>query len=405
MISKKKAVIGAIVIVVLTSVLNMTVVNLLGVKVGQRYIISKGTYDYYQKVQEQHGKLLQLSDFLMENYYQEVDSDKLAEGALKGMFDGIGDPYTTYMTEKEFSDLMTRTAGTYGGIGVIVTPGEDGLVTVVSPIEGTPGERAGISTGDKIIAVDGESIYGDRLEQAVERMKGKPGTDVKLTIRREGIQEALEVSITREEIRLQTVKSEVLQDNIGYIRISMFDEKTADDFNSHLSQLEKKNIKGLVIDLRNNPGGLLSQCIEIADTLLGEQVIVYTEDRQGVRQVEKSDKKKVDYPLVLIVNKGSASASEILAGAVKDGEAGTIIGTTTFGKGLVQQVKSLPDGTGFKYTISQYFTPNGTNIHGTGVEPNIIVELPEELSNATNIERSEDTQLQKAIEVLLEKIK
>ena len=405
MISKKKAIIGAILIVIVTSVLNYTVGNIVGVKVGQRYIISKDTYEYYQDIQQTPKKHLQLSEFLEENYYKEIDPEVLAEGAVKGMFAGIGDPYTVYMNEKEFNDLMTRTSGSYGGIGVIVTPGEDGYVTVVSPIEDTPGEKAGITTGDKIIAVDGTAIYGEKLEEAVGLMKGKPGTEVLLTIRRKGVTNALEVPIKREEIRLKTVRSEVLENNIGYIRISMFDEQTAADFEKHLKQLETQNIEGLILDLRNNPGGLLSQCIEISDMLLGEQVIVYTEDRQGNKDISKSDKSKIDYPLAVLVNGGSASASEILSGAIKDGEAGTIIGTTTFGKGLVQQVKPLSDGTGFKFTVSQYFTPNGTNIHGTGVEPNIVVELPEELKEQTSIEKDQDTQLQKAIEVIKDKMK
>lgn len=404
MISKKKAILGAVVIILLTTALNITAGNFISVRLGQKYIIPKKTHQYYQDIQNQYGKLLQLNDYLLENYYQELDQEKLIEGAVQGMFESIGDPYTTYMTEKEFNELMTRTSGTYGGIGVIVTPGEDGYVTVVSPIEDTPGERAGLITGDKILTVDGEAISGDKLDIAVEKMKGKPGTNVVLSIKREGKPEAFEVEIKREEIRLKTVKSEVLENQIGYIRISMFDEKTAEDFKQHLSDLDKKNIQGLIIDLRNNPGGLLSQTVKIADMLLGEQVIVYTEDRKGVQEVEKSNKAKVDYPLVILVNKGSASASEILAGAVKDGGQGTIVGTTTFGKGLVQQVKPLADGTGFKYTVSQYFTPNGTNIHGTGIEPNIVVELTEELSNASNIERNQDLQLQKAVEVILEQL-
>ncbi|GAB6085219.1 S41 family peptidase [Alkaliphilus crotonatoxidans] len=404
MISKKKAIIGAIAIVLLTTILNVTVGNFIAVKLDQKYIISENTYQYYQNIQNQYGKLFQLNDYLLNNYYQELDQETLIEGAIEGMFDSIGDPYTDYMTAKEFNDLMTRTSGSYGGIGVIVTPGEDGYVTVVSPIEDTPGERAGITTGDRIIAVNGEAVTADKLDYAVELMKGEPGSSVVLSIKREGRAEPFDVDIKREEIRIQTVKSEVLNDNIGYIRISTFDEKTAADFKQHLKELEQKGIKGLVLDLRNNPGGLLDQCIEIADTLLGEQVIVYTEDRHGVREEERSNKSKVDYPLVLLVNKGSASASEILAGAVKDGGEGTIVGTTTFGKGLVQQVKPLSDGTGFKYTVSQYFTPNGTNIHGTGIEPNIVVELPEELANASNIEQSEDLQLQKAIEVIKEKL-
>ena len=279
---------------------------------------------------------------------------------------------------------------------------------MVSPIEDTPGEKAGLITGDRIISVNGEAVFGDKLDYAVDLMKGEPGTKLKLSILRDGRDEVFDVSIIREEIRLKTVRSEVMEKNIGYIRISMFDEQTAKDFKEHLQSLKKKNVKGIILDLRNNPGGLLDECIEIADEILGEQVIVYTEDRNGNRKVERSDKRQLELPIVVLVNKGSASASEILAGAIKDGGKGKIIGTTTFGKGLVQQVKPLTDGTGFKFTISEYFTPNGINIHGIGVEPDIVVELPKELDDELDdgfeIESQEDTQLKKSIEVLREEM-
>ncbi|SET05193.1 C-terminal processing peptidase-3. Serine peptidase. MEROPS family S41A [Natronincola peptidivorans] len=404
MISKKKAVIGAIILILLTTVLNLTLGNSIALVLGQKVIISKDTYQYYQTLGDEYGKLFTLKDFLIKNYYKELDEEKLMESAIKGMFQGVEDPYTSYMTENEFTELMTRTQGTYGGIGVIITPGEDGLVTVVSPIEDTPGERAGIATGDKVLAVDGKAVSGEQLELAADMMRGEPGTEVVLSIWREGTTEPFDVSIEREVIRLQTVRSEVLENHIGYVRISMFDEQTYNDFEIHMNDLQNQNIQGLIIDLRNNPGGLLTQCLEIADMILPEQVIVYTEDRHGAREVEKSNKKQIDLPIVVLVNKGSASASEILAGAIQDGNRGTIIGTTTFGKGLVQQVKPLNDGTGFKYTVSQYFTPSGSNIHGTGIDPDIIVELPEELRNEINLEADQDIQLKKAIEVINEKV-
>ncbi len=404
MISKKKAIVGAVVIVILTTILNVTVGNFIAVRLDKKYIISEDTYRFYQDIQNNYSKLFQLHDYLLENYYQEIDPNTLVEGALEGMFDSIGDPYTDYLTKREMENMLTETEGSFGGIGVVVTPAKDGYVTVVTPIEDTPGERAGLITGDRIISVNGEKVTADQLDYAVKLMKGKPGTNVVLSVLREGREEPFEVDIKREQIKLVSVKSEVI-DNIGYIRITSFlSETTAADFKQHLKALQQKNIKGLVIDIRGNGGGLLSQCVEIADVLLGEQIIVYTEDRQGTREVEKSDKNKVDLPLALLVNKGSASASEILAGAVKDGGQGTIVGTTTFGKGLVQQVKPLSDGTGFKYTISEYFTPNGTNIHGTGIEPDIEVKLPEELTQQQTIERKDDIQLQKALEVIQEKI-
>lgn len=398
MISKRKAIIGALLIFVLTTALNFTVGSMIASPFGFGYAMQKDSYKQYEK-------FLALKDYLKKSYYKELDEEKLIEGAIKGMFDSIGDPYTQYLDEKEFGDLMTRTQGTYGGIGIIVTPGDDGYVTVVSPIEDTPGERAGLITGDKIISVNGETISGDKLDYAVSLMKGEPGSEIKLSILREGRKETFDVNIKREEIRLKSVRSEVMENDIGYVRISMFDEQTTVDFKQHVEELKKKKVKGIVLDLRNNPGGLLDKCVEIADYLLGEQVIVYTEDRDGTRKTEKSDKKELELPLTVLVNKGSASASEILAGAIKDGKKGKIIGTTTFGKGLVQQIKPLSDGTGFKFTISEYFTPNGINIHGTGIEPDIIVELPEELKNESNIEGTKDIQLKKAIEVLRSEIK
>lgn len=393
MISKRKAIVGALIIVILTTILNFTVAGIVTSPLGFGYATQKNVYKQYEK-------FLTLKDYLQKNYYKELDEEKLIEGAIKGMFDSIGDPYTLYMDAEEYRDLMTRTQGTYGGIGVIVTPGEDGYVTVVSPIEDTPGEKAGLIPGDRIISVNGEAIFGDKLDYAVDLMKGKPGTEITLAISRDGKDKIFDVNITREEIRLKTVRSEIIEGDIGYIRISMFDEQTAKDFKEHLESLKKKKIKGVVLDLRNNPGGLLDKCVEIADEILGEQVIVYTEDRNGNRNVERSDKRQLELPIAVLVNKGSASASEILAGAIKDSKKGKVIGTTTFGKGLVQHVKPLTDGTGFKFTISEYFTPNGINIHGIGVEPDIIVELPEELKDEVIIEPHQDTQLKKAIEVL-----
>ena len=348
--------------------------------------------------------MIGLKGFIEENYYKPVNEVDFEEGIIKGLFKSLNDPYSVYMTKNEFDDFMTHTKGTYGGIGVIMTPGEDGFITVVSPIEDTPGAKVGIQSGDKIVKVNEKEVTAEKLDEAVAMIKGDPGTEVSLTILRPGKANPFSVEIKREEIRLQTVKSRVLKDDIGYIRITMFDEQTSEDFKEHLTNLQKQNIKGLVIDLRDNPGGLLSECVKIADELLGKQVIVYTEDRAGNREYENSDEGKVNIPYTLLVNKGSASASEILAGAVKDSESGVLIGTTTFGKGLVQRVKPLDDGTGFKLTTSQYYTPNGTYIHGKGIEPNIVIEMPEELSEKIEITDEEDVQLQKGIEHLLTKI-
>lgn len=405
MIKKRTAFLGAIVIIITTVFVTSIFSNVIAIKLGDRVIISKKDYDYLTDLNKDFNKMLRLKDFIEKYYYKPVDEEAFDDGVIKGLFESLNDPYSVYMTKSEFDSFKTHTQGTYGGIGIIVSPGDDGYITVVTPIEDTPGERAGIISGDKIVKVNDKEVTADKLDEAVAMMKGKPGTKVDLTLLRPNKKEPLTVTIRREEIRLKTVKSRIIDNEIGYIRLTMFDEKTADDFKTHLKNLEKKNIKGLIIDLRNNPGGSLNECVEIADELLGEQIIVYTKDRAGNKEYKKSDARKVDYPFVILVNKGSASASEILTGAVKDSHSGVIIGTTTFGKGLVQMVKELSDGTGFKLTISQYFTPNGNYIHGTGIEPDIYVDLPDELKDKAEISDAEDTQLQKALEVLRSKIK
>lgn len=234
-------------------------------------------------------------------------------------------------------------------------------------------------------------------------IKGKEGTKVKITIYREGIG-TLDFNIVRAKIVMKTVKSDILENNIGYIRITTFDENTSEAFDKELDGLISKGIKGLVIDLRNNPGGLLDQCVKIADRILGEGTIVYTIDKKGDKEVYTSDSKKLDIPLVLLVNEGSASASEILSGAVRDFKAGTLIGTRTFGKGLVQKLIPLPNNEGLKVTISRYYTPSGECIQGKGIEPDIILDLPKE-DKERELTYKEDIQIQKAIEVIKNKIK
>ncbi len=404
MISKKKALIGAVILVLLTTVVNMTLGNFIALRVGENYLISDNHMEYYQELEEDFSKLIYMRDFLMENYYEELDESELMEGAVRGMFEATGDPYTTYMSTDEYEDFMTETEGSFGGIGIIVTPGEDGFVTVVSPIENTPGFRAGIQTGDRIIEVDGQEVKGPNLNKAVDLMRGEPGTEVEVTIRREGEREMIELTIVRDTIKIETVHHEMMEDDIGYIRITNFNQQTARDFRTALDELVGDNMQALVLDLRNNPGGLLSQTIKIADMLLDEQVIVYTEDRDGNRREETSSSDHVDVPLTVLVNKGSASASEILAGAVQDGERGTIVGETTFGKALVQGIREYSDdGSGFRYTVSQYFTPDGNYIQDEGIEPDIIVEMERTVS-VELIEEGEDLQLQQGIEVLKEKI-
>lgn len=399
---KKRIWLAVILLLIVTNTATFLLSNILSLSFGDKVLLETDSPETAASLQ----KLVMLKEFLEKNYYQPIEDRVLMDGALKGMFGFIGDPYTTYMTDKEFQSFMTETEGSFGGIGIQVTIDEDGLVTIIAPIEDTPGEKAGLKSGDKIIKVNGEDVTGKELNEVVEKMKGKAGTEVNLTIVREGEKDYIEKKIVRQTIRIKTVKSEKLKDGLGYIRISMFDENTAEDFNQHLKKLGNQHIKGLVIDLRGNPGGLLNEVVEIADRILGEQTIVYTEDRKGERQYYDSDEEtKLEIPLVLLINEGSASASEILSGAVKDTKSGTLVGTTTFGKGLVQNVQTLSDGSGIKYTSSEYFTPNGTNIHGKGITPDIKVEMTDQLlEEGQNLSLEEDPQFQRAVEILKSKI-
>jgi carboxyl-terminal processing protease len=320
------------------------------------------------------------------------------------MFESLEDPYSVYMTKDEFKNFNESTKGSYGGIGVIVTRSEDGYVTVVAPIEDTPGERAGLKTNDRIIKVDEKDVIGIDLEEAVTLMKGKKGTEVTLTVMRDEVKEALEFEIKREEIILKTIKSNMMENKIGYIRISMFDEDTGSEFKKALVNLNNEDMKGLIIDLRQNPGGFIDQCVQVADELLDEGLIVYTEDKAKKREDYKSKNGKVEVPFVLLIDEGSASASEIVSGAVKDRKAGMLIGTKSFGKGLVQSIEQLKDGSGMKLTTQKYYTPNGISINKVGIQPDIEVK-PEEVREDQKPEEVKDVQLDRAVLELLEQIK
>lgn len=401
--SKKKATTRIVLLVLITNIATFTISNLLPIPLNKKVIISKDEYEQLTTVYKKYSKAMTIEESVKKNFLKDVSDETLMDGQLKGMLESLKDPYSTYMSKSEFDDFMEHTKGVYGGIGVIVSPGEDNLITVVSPIEDTPGEKAGLKTGDKIIKIDGEEFTADKMDAAVKIMKGKPGTEVNLTILRkdkDGKSNNIDLKIKREEIRLKTVKVEMLEDKIGYIKITSFDDLTYKDFKKGFDTLAKDGAKGIIVDLRNNPGGLLDVSADIADEFLGEGTIVYTEDKNGEREYLKSDKKKTDLPLVMLVNEGSASASEILAGAVKDTERGILVGTKTFGKGIVQRIVKLPDGSGYKMTVSEYFTPKGTNIHNIGIKPDVEVKLPEEVQITGPENLREDVQLKKGIEIM-----
>lgn len=400
MISKRTAIFWAIILIIVTAFGTFVVTNTFAISFGNKVVIPKDDFEKIKSLE----KMLTLKEYIKNYYVEGAEDSKLIEGAIKGMVESLGDPYSVYMNKEEFKNFNESTKGSYGGIGVIVTRSEDGYITVVAPIEDTPGERAGLKTNDKIIKVDDKDIIGIDLNTAVSLMKGKKGTKVTLTVMRENVKEPQVFNIIREDIVIKSVKSNMMDNNIGYIRISTFDEDTGSEFRKALKDLKAKGMKGLVLDLRQNPGGFINQCVEVADELLGEGLVVYTEDKAKNREDYKSKKGELDVPFVILIDGGSASASEILSGAVKDRKAGLLIGTKTFGKGLVQSIEQLKDGSGIKLTTQKYYTPNGISIDKVGIQPDIEVK-PLEPRDNENPENVKDVQLERAVQELLKQIK
>ena len=346
--------------------------------------------DFETKVEDVVGKLNTY-------YYEDIEGEQLYEEAIRGLVDSVGDPYTTYFTKEEYDSFIETMEGSYDGIGVVVSYGEtEEEVLVVAPFKGSPGEKAGIKPEDQIIAVDHVEISGMTLDKIVELIKGPKGTDVVLTVIRD--EDTLDLSITREEIEVPTVEYSMLEDEIGYIAISSFDLVTEEQFKKAIADLNAQGQKGMIIDLRFNPGGYLHIAYNMLDELLKEDMlVVYTVDKQGNRsELITETKESFDKPLVILVNGSSASASEIMSGAIKDHDLGTIVGETTFGKGLVQQTIDLEDDSAIKVTVSRYYTPDGNYIQDVGIEPDVFVE--EDPDNEI------DDQLEKAQEILLEQI-
>ncbi len=359
------------------------------------------------------GKLDVVNSYIDKYYlYDGIDYAKANEYAIKAYVEALEEPYTHYYTSEEFSSYMSKVEESYVGIGVIISADtEQDKIVVVSPIKGSPAYKSGIKTGDYILAVDGEKFDADDMEACVTKIKsGKSGMTVNVTTERNG--EKKDYAIERSEIVEESVSYKMLEDKIGYIAISNFntnsdisDESTYTEFVAAVEDLKSKGMQRLIIDVRDNPGGVLEVVCDIADYLLGEGIITYTETKDGKRKEYKSDSKEVDVPMAVLINGSSASASEILAGALKDHEKAVVIGTKSFGKGIVQQVFPFPDGSGMSMTVSKYFTPNGISIHKIGVEPDIEVTQSDEYKDGyvSEIPKGKDTQLNKAIEVLKNK--
>lgn len=347
------------------------------------------------------GNLEKYREIIDKYYLGEVDENKLEEGAIKGYIEGLGDPYTEYISKEDMEDYLNDTMGNFVGIGIYMVKNTTyDKIQVLSTIKDGPAEKAGIQAGDLIVSVDGITYTASDMTTAANNIKGEAGTKVNIEIQREN--QIIKYELTREKVKVNPVEGKVLENNIGYIQFSSFDETTAEDFKNKFEELNKKGIKSLIIDLRNNGGGIVDQALEIADYITDkDSVLLYEVDKNDKETVKKAQNDPIiNMPIVILTNENTASASEILAGALKDLGKAKTVGTTTYGKGVIQQILRLSDGSGLKITIEEYQTPNRNKINKVGIEPDEKVELPDTVTNIFNVKENEDTQLQKAIEML-----
>lgn len=380
--SKRKVIIGAVLLVVFTFTATVG---------GMLYFLRFNSADAVSTV-----KFFRALQIVKSRYVEDVPMDTLMTGAIKGMVGSLGDPHSLYMDPKLYKEFLIETEGSFGGVGIVIGV-KDKLLTVVSPIEGTPGEQAGIKSGDRIVKIDNQDTKDMALDEAVNKIRGPEGSQVVLTIVR-GNEPPRDFTLTRSNIQIKTVTGKMLPSHIGYIRISMFNENTAVDFMRKYQDLEKEGMKGIILDLRDNPGGLLEECVKVAGKFVPRGPVVSVVTRDGTRETHSSNLEAVKYPAVVLVNGGSASASEIVAGAIQDTGSGTLVGTKTYGKGSVQTLMRLGSGDAIKLTIAKYLTPNDRSINGIGIEPDVKIELPEQR------EAGQDIQLDKAVEIIKSKM-
>lgn len=346
----------------------------------------------------EESQKMELLNSLIDRYYiGDVDETDLSEGVYKGYIEGLGDPYSVYYDEEETKQMSESLSGEFGGVGALMSQDrETGVITVLQVYDGSPAQEAGMRDGDTLYKVEGEEVTGEDLSDVVSKVKGEKGTQVTLTVLRADTGDEEELTITRDTIEAQTVSHEMKENNVGYIRITEFDTVTYEQYKEALEDLEDQGMERLIVDLRSNPGGNLDTVCDILDLMLPEGLIVYTEDKNGEREEYTSDEEnQFDKPLVVMMNGYSASASEIFAGAIQDYGLGQIVGTQSYGKGVVQSVFDLQDGTSVKLTIAEYFTPNGRSIDGEGITPDVEVEYQYDENNP-----DADNQLEKAMEVV-----
>ena len=372
---------------------------------AERTDTTSGAAIDWSKVSEKEEAIYNTID---DYYLNEIDNDKIQNGIYKGMVDSLGDPYTVYYNSEEYKQFTSSSSGTYSGIGVAVSQNvTTGAITIVKTFKKGSGEKEGMKPGDVIYKVEGKKIEGLELSKVVSMIKGEEGTFVKVTVLRDG--KEIEFNLERKKLEVDTVNYRMEDRSgkkIGYISVSEFDEVTASQFKSAISELNKEGMEGLVIDLRDNPGGLLDVTCEMLDRMIKKGLLVYTVDKYGKRVDEDAtDSDSFDKPVAILVNGNSASASEVFSGAMKDYKAATLVGTKTFGKGIVQSIVPFGDGTAMKVTVSKYYTPNGVNIHGTGIEPDVVVELSKDATKNGKYDRKYDNQLDKALDVVVDKLK
>ena len=353
------------------------------------------------------NKLTTLRTIIDLYFWKDVENDTLYDGVYRGLFAALDDPYSRYYSAEEYQEEMESMEGSYCGIGALVNQNMKTMImTIVRPFVNGPAYKAGILPGDIIYMVDGVDVTGEELSKVVKMMKGEQGTKVTLTVVREGVEEPVEVVITRDIVEVETVTYEMLEDNIGYIYIMEFDEITLTQFEKAVDELEDAGMQGLVVDIRDNGGGLLDTVCKMLDRIIRTGNIVYTLDKYGNREdIDAVTRESLDIPIAVLVNGNSASASEIFAGTLQDYGHATIVGTQSFGKGIVQSMVPLKDGSAVKLTVSTYYTPKGRCIHGEGITPDVVVELNDELKQQVTVEKKDDNQLQTAIEVIKKQLK